>query len=270
VNGPLSHLVDTHAHLEMGQFDADRGEVINRALAAGVERIIAIGTGKPGENSVERTLLLAEQYDCVLAGLGVHPHDARHLDEAYWSRIEAWLGHPRVVLWGEIGLDYYYDNSPREIQREVFARQLRGARERRIPIAIHCRDAWPDMMAILEREWRGDTPGGMLHSFTGSRKEALRCADLGFLVSFSGIVTFKSASGLRDAARALPPECILIETDSPYLAPVPHRGRRNEPSFVAEIARSLAATRRMEVEDLARTTSANARRLLGSRLGPLV
>ena len=268
MSGPELRLVDTHAHLEMGQFDADRPQVIARALEAGVDRIVAIGTGKPGEDSIERTLRLAEEHECVLAGVGVHPHDARLADEAYWARLDIWLEHPRVVLWGEIGLDYYYDHSPPDVQRAVFERQLRGARVRRLPVAIHCRDAWTDMIAILGREWRGDNPGGILHSFTGSPEQALRCADMGFLVSFSGIVTFKNATALRDAARVLPLDRVLLETDCPYLAPVPHRGRRNEPSFVADVARALAETKGICAEELARATTANARRLLGSLAGP--
>jgi TatD DNase family protein len=256
-------LVDTHAHLDMSQFDPDLDGVVARAREAGVRTIVTIGTGNPAGESVEKTLRLAEGFEGVFAGLGVHPHDARLAGADYWKKLDDWLAHPRVVLWGEIGLDYYYDHSPREVQREVFVRQVRGARERRIPIAIHCRDAWPDMMSVIRQEWHGDVPGGILHSFTGTSEQALECAGLGFLVSFSGILTFKNASRLREAARALPEDALLVETDAPYLAPVPHRGKRNEPAFVSDVARCLAEVRGVGLGELAAATTRNARRLLG-------
>jgi TatD DNase family protein len=256
-------IVDSHAHLEMSQFDADRADVIRRAQDAGLELVIAVGTGNPETRSIERTLALAENHDFIYAAVGVHPHDARLADSAYWEELERWVEHPKVVLLGEIGLDYYYDNSPRETQREAFRRQLRMARERRLPIAVHCRDAWPDLAAILREEWGAGHPGGILHSFTGDREQALEGAAMGFLISFSGIVTFKKADELREVARALSLDQILVETDCPYLAPVPHRGKRNEPAFVVDVARCLAATRRMDFEELARKTSQNLRRLTG-------
>jgi TatD DNase family protein len=256
-------LVDSHAHLDMLQFDADRSEVIQRARDAGLGLIIAVGTGNPEDRSIERTLALAENHDLIYAAVGVHPHDARLADLAYWEEIERWVEHPKVVIWGEIGLDYYYNNSPREVQRDAFRKQLRMARRRGIPISIHCRDAWTDLVTILREEWSGDHPGGVLHSFTGNREQALEGVALGFLISFSGIVTFKSAEAVREAARALSPDQILIETDCPYLAPVPHRGKRNEPAFVAEVARCLAVTRQTEFEEIALSTSQNLRRLIG-------
>jgi TatD DNase family protein len=256
-------IVDSHAHLDMPQFDADRADVIRRARDAGLELVIAVGTGNPDDSSIERTLALAENHDLIYAAIGVHPHDARLADSAYWEKLERWAEHPKVVLWGEIGLDYYYDHSPREVQREAFRRQLRMARDRRLPIAVHCRDAWRDLAAILREEWRGDNPGGVLHSFTGDREQAREGAAMGFLISFSGIVTFKKAEELREAARALSLDQILVETDCPYLAPVPHRGKRNEPAFVIHVGRSLADTRQMDFEELARRTSQNIRRLTG-------
>ncbi len=150
-------LIDSHAHLDMRQFDGDRAEVIQRARDAGVELIIAIGTGKPQGVSVEKTLELAEHYDFIWAGIGVSPHDARLADERYLERLEGFAGHPKVILWGEIGLDYYYDLSPREVQRHILGRQLRIARRRRLPVALHCRDAWPDLMTILREEYSGTT-----------------------------------------------------------------------------------------------------------------
>jgi len=256
-------LVDSHAHIEMPQFDADRSEVIQRAKDAGLGLVIAVGTGNPQDHSIERTLNLADSHEFIYAAIGVHPHDARLADAAYWKELERAVEHPKVVLWGEIGLDYYYDYSPRDVQRDAFRTQLQMARRRGIPVSIHCRDAWTDLVTILREEWSGDHPGGVLHSFTGNREQALEGVALGFLISFSGIVTFKSAETLRDAARALSPDQILIETDCPYLAPVPHRGKRNEPAFVEEVARSLAATRVTEFEEIALNTSQNLRRLIG-------
>ncbi len=256
-------IVDSHAHLEMTEFDADREEVIRRAQNAGVELLVSIGTGRPDTAAVEKTLNLAEQYDFIHAGIGVHPHDARFPDSAYWKKLEQLAEHPKVILWGEIGLDYYYDHSPREIQREAFCRQLRIAREHRLPIAVHCRDAWPDLVSILGDGWAGDNPGGILHSFTGDASQAREGVSLGLMISFSGIVTFKKAETLREAARSLPLDRILVETDCPYLAPAPHRGRRNEPAYVLDVGRSLAQTIGVDFEELARRTTMNFRRLTG-------
>ncbi len=256
-------VIDSHAHLDMPQFDADRDRVIQRARDAGLELVVTIITAHPGKPSVEETLALTDEHDFIRAGIGVHPHEAQLPDEAYWDQIARWVEHPKVVLWGEIGLDYFYDQSPREIQREVFRRQLRLAQERRLPVALHCRDAWADLIGIIREEWPPGHPGGIFHSFTGSREQALEGASLGFLISFSGIVTFKKADGLRDAARALSLDQILVETDCPYLAPVPHRGKRNEPAFVVDVARSLAETMQVDFNELARRTSQNFRRLTG-------
>jgi TatD DNase family protein len=166
-----------------------------------------------------------------------------------------------VIAWGEIGLDYHYDNSPRDVQREAFRRQLRMARERRLPAVIHTREAEADTLAILDQEWKDSGLGGIIHCFTGTRRFAEAAIELGFLISFSGVVTFKKAEDLRDTAKHLPPERILIETDSPFLAPVPYRGRRNEPAYVVETARAIAELRGIEVEDFARVTSKNFARL---------
>lgn len=254
-------IVDSHAHLDMNEFDADREEVLRRARDAGLELLVSIGTGRPDTAGVEKTLELAERQDFVYAGIGVHPHDARLPDSAYWKKLDRLAEHPKVVLWGEIGLDYYYDHSPREIQKEAFRRQLQMARDHRLPVAIHCRDAWPDLVSILRDEWTGDNPGGILHSFTGDAAQAREGFSLGFLISFSGIVTFKKAETLREAARSLPLDRILVETDCPYLAPVPHRGKRNEPAYVIDVGRSLAQTIEVEFEELARRTTMNFRRL---------
>jgi len=256
-------IADSHAHLDMPQFDADRDEVIQRARDAGLELLLTIGTGNAEGSSIEKTLELAGRNDFIFAGIGVHPHDARLADAACWKRFQTWCEHPKVVLWGEIGLDYYYDNSPRDTQRVVFRHQLRLAGERGLPVSIHCRDAWPDLTAMVREESRGGPIRGILHSFTGTAEQAQECAAMGFLISFSGIVTFKSAGALRDAARALRLEQVLVETDSPFLAPVPHRGKRNEPALVVAVAQGLAAAMQVSFEELARQTTANLRRLLG-------
>jgi TatD DNase family protein len=262
-------IIDSHAHLDMPQFDADRDAVIRRARDAGLQMLLTIATANPEGSSIEETLDLIEKHDFLYAGIGVHPHDARTADDAYWRRMERWVEHPKVVLWGEIGLDYYYDLSPREVQCAAFRRQIQMARSLQLPVSIHCRDAWPDLIQILRREWAGEERGGILHSFTGNREQAVECAGMGFMVSFSGIVTFKNAESLRDAARALPLDKILVETDSPYLAPVPHRGKRNEPAFVVDVARSLAQTKGVEFEELVRRTTSNILRLLRLGEGPV-
>ena len=255
-------IVDSHAHLDMRQFDPDRETVIQRARDAGVDLILAIGCGTPQGSAIEKTLELTERYDFIWAGIGVSPHDARLADDPYWEQLEKWMAHPRVVLLGEIGLDYHHELSPREVQREALRRQLRMARRHNLPVSIHCRDAWADLLTILEQEYVGATRGAVLHSFTGTRDQALEGAALGFLLSFSGIVTFNNADALREVARALATTQMLVETDCPYLAPVPHRGQRNEPAFVMETVRALARIKGIDVDALARDTSDNALRLL--------
>ena len=256
-------IIDSHAHLDMTQFDADRADVLQRAREAGLHMILTIGTGNPETDSIEKTIDLIEQHDFLYAGVGVHPHDARTADDSYWSRMERWAEHPKVVIWGEIGLDYYYDLSPRDVQRNVFRRQLQMARSLQLPVSIHCRDAWADLVEILKQEWTEREGQGIFHSFTGNSEQALECVARGFLVSFSGIVTFKNAESVRAAARAVPADSMLVETDSPYLAPVPHRGRRNEPAFVVDVARSVAQTVGISYDDLASRTATNLLRLLG-------
>jgi TatD DNase family protein len=258
-------IADSHAHLDMPDFEADLEEVLSRAVAAGLHQIVTIGTARPADDCVERTLRIAEKYDLVFAAIGVHPHDACVADDNYLSWLETAADHPKVVLWGEIGLDYHYDNSPREDQRRALIRQLQIARRKNLPVSIHCRDAWPDLLAILGEEWSGDHPGGILHSFTGTRQHAQAFADLGFLISFSGIVTFKKADGIREAARSLRLDQVLVETDCPWLAPVPHRGKRNEPAFVVDVARGLAGAMGFQPPEIAAATSKNLRHLLRLR-----
>jgi TatD DNase family protein len=259
--------VDSHAHIDGEEFDADRDEVVGRARGAGVCAILNVGTGDPQGGNFERAVALAENYEGVYAAAGVHPHDARLYDEAAERRLlEVLRGSRRVVALGEIGLDYHYDNSPREVQREVFARQLRLARDVGLPVVIHSREADADTAEILSRELTGSGLGGVMHCFGGGRELADAALGLGFMISFAGNVTFKKAEPLREVAAAVPLERILVETDCPYLAPVPFRGRRNEPAFVVETARFLASLRGVPHEELGRATSENFARLFGVEL----
>jgi TatD DNase family protein len=259
--------VDSHAHIDGEEFDADRGEVVARARAAGVRAILNVGTGDPHGGNFERAVASAEEYDGVYAAAGLHPHDARLYDDAAERRLTDVLGgSERVVALGEIGLDYHYDNSPRDVQREVFARQLRLALKASLPVIIHSREADEETVEILRAEYAGATRGGVMHCFGGGRKMAEDVLALGFHISFAGNVTFKKADALREVAREVPPERLLVETDCPYLSPVPFRGRRNEPAHVVETARFLAELRGVEAEELGRVTSENFARLFGVEL----
>ncbi len=255
-------LVDSHVHLDLPQFDPDRPEVIRRASEAGVGILLAVAMASPSRPSIARTLELADGNDSVFAAVGVHPHDARSVDSDYLKSISPHFSHPKAVLWGEIGLDYHYRNSPPDLQRSVFRSQLKLARELNVPVAIHCRDAWADLVAILREESGGGRYRGILHNFAGEPEFAGLCAELGLLVSFSGIMTFHGSDAIREAARSLRLDQVLIETDAPYVAPAPHRGRRNEPSFLIDVAGGLAEAMDVSVDDIARNTTRNFRRLI--------
>ncbi|QQS42072.1 MAG: TatD family hydrolase [Acidobacteriota bacterium] len=235
-------LIDSHCHIDGPRFDEDRDEVVRRALEAGVKAMLNVGTGSPSEDSFEKTRALTEAYDCVYGSAGIHPHDASEYSEEVEERIRKVIrSSAKMIAWGEIGLDYYYDHSPRDVQRDAFRRQIRAAREEELPIIIHSRDANEDTVAILTEECSyEDFRGGIMHCFGGTAEMAEALMPLGFLISFAGNVTFKNAGDLRDAARVVPRESLLVETDCPYLTPVPHRGKRNEPCFVADTARFLA------------------------------
>jgi TatD DNase family protein len=254
--------VDSHAHLDGERFDSDREQVISRAREAGVQTIVAIGNGN-GPADVDCGIRLAEKYDFIYATLGVHPHEARLADEAAYQNMERLAKHPKVIAWGEIGLDYFYDHSPRDVQKEVFIRQMELAAAAKLPIVIHCRpsdasdDAWDDCLELLREHWAAEGLGGILHCFTGNWPQAKSALDLGFMISFAGNITFPKAQQIRDAALQVPLERILIETDSPYLAPVPYRGKRNEPAFVKETARKLAELRASTPEEIGQQTSRN-------------
>ena len=253
--------IDSHAHIEGQEFDADREAVIQRALDAGVEIIVCVGDGEVAADSHAAAFRIAEKYSFIYTTVGVHPHEARLLDDNLCAKLEDLSQHPKVIAWGEIGLDYHYDNSPRDVQREAFRRQLRMARERGLPVSIHTREAETDTLAILGEEWKNSGRGGVIHCFTGTRSFAEAALELGFYISFSGVVTFKKAEDLRETAYALPLDKLLIETDSPFLAPVPYRGRRNEPAYVVETARAIAEARGLDIEEFARATSLNFKQL---------
>lgn len=252
-------LIDSHCHIDGPRFDEDRDEVVRRALDAGVKAMLNVGTGSPSEDSFEKTLALTERYDCIYGSAGIHPHDASEYSDEVEERLRGVLNaSEKMIAWGEIGLDYYYDHSPREVQREVFRRQIRAAREEDLPIIIHSRDANEDTVGILTEECSYEGfRGGIMHCFGGTAEMAEALIPLGFLISFAGNVTFKNAVDLRDAARVVPRERLLVETDCPYLTPVPHRGKRNEPCFVADTATFLAEFYGEEPESLAEQTSNN-------------
>jgi TatD DNase family protein len=253
--------VDSHAHIDGEAFDADRDAVVARAREAGVVAILNVGTGDPHGDDLERAVRIAEQYEGVYAAVGVHPHDARLFDERAAERVyELARARGRVIAWGEIGLDYHYDNSPREVQREVFAQQLRLARELSLPVIIHTREADDDTVATLKAEWGGGHLGGIMHCFSGGYEMAASVLELGFMISFAGNATFKNAGALRDVARRIPLERLLVETDCPFLTPIPFRGRRNEPARVVETARCLAELHGIEVAEFGRITTGNFRR----------
>ena len=250
-------LVDSHCHLDDPKFDQDREETIGRARAAGVETMMAIGTGQ-GPPDLEAGIRLAERYPFIYATVGVHPHDASKATRETFERLRQLAGRDKVLAIGEIGLDYHYDFSPREVQRAVFERQLEIAAETSKPIVIHTREAWEDTLALVAG---GPRAGGIMHCFTGGPREAEEALALGFHLSFGGVLTFPKAENVREAARLTPADRLLVETDCPYLAPTPHRGKRNEPAFLAETVRRLAEVRGQPADEVAAWTSANFHKL---------
>ena len=262
-------IIDSHAHLEVEQFNDDRDAMLDRARAAGVEAILAIGSGTSPAEKIDAAIPFAEKYDWIYATVGVHPHDAAVATEEHFAALDKLGRHPRVIAWGEMGLDYFYDHSPRDVQAQVFRRQLILARATNRPIVIHCRDAWDDCLAILESDWRSSGLGGIFHCFTGTLEQARRGLDLGFMVSFAGNVTYPKAQNLRDVAKELPLDRILTETDSPFLSPQSKRGKRNEPANVVEVAQALANVRNLLADEVAAVTAANFRRFfkLNQRFG---
>ncbi len=255
-------LVDSHCHLDAARFDADRAEVLARARAAGVGAIVNIGCDLAGS---ARSLALAATHDDIWATVGVHPHEAKDAPAGFDDELVRLAAHPRCVAIGECGLDYHYDHSPRDVQQAVFATQLDVARRVGKPVVLHIRpsdghDAFDDAVAVLTSHGGRDV-GGVFHCFTGTVAQARRALDLGFLVSLPGVITFRDAGELPEVARFLPASAVLVETDAPYLAPVPHRGKRNEPAYVALTADAVAAARGDRAEAVREATGANARRL---------
>ena len=268
-------LIDSHCHIDAEAFDQDRDEVVRRAKLAGVAAMLNVGTGDPRSDDFRRAVAIAERYDGVFASVGVHPHDSKQYDDAAEEHlISVAKSSPKVIAWGEIGLDYYYDHSPRDVQRQVFRRQILVARKLGLPIIVHSRDADEDTTEILLDEClrASDSQpfcGGILHCFGGTGEMVAVLTPIGFKVSFAGNITFKNAENLRAAARCVPPEALLIETDSPFLTPVPHRGKRNEPAFVLHTAEFLADLYGIELRALARQTTRNFLDLFGVTLSDL-
>ena len=251
-------LIDTHAHLDDPRYDSDRDLMIRRARDAGVGRMITIGCDL---STSEAAVALADQYPCVYASVGVHPHEVKHMTAGWYGELRRLAAHEKVVAYGEIGLDYHYNHSPAAEQRDRFREQLQLARELRLPVVIHTREAQEDTIEILKKEWSPDL-GGVFHCFSGDAWLAKDALDLGFYLSFSGILTFQNAGMLRDIAKTVPADRLLVETDCPYLTPVPHRGKRNEPAYVRHVAQTLADLfNGADVEAVAESTAANARRL---------
>jgi len=251
-------LIDSHCHIDSDSFDMDRDDVVQRAKDAGVAMMLNIGTGDPHADDYRRAVAVAEKYENVFASVGVHPHDAKLYDDAAEKHLTELAKSEKVIAWGEIGLDFYYDHSPRDVQREVLRRQIRTARELDFPIIIHSRDADGETVEILTEECAGDNfRGGIMHCFGGTASMAEALMQIGFLISFAGNVTFKKADNLRDAARVVPMDKLLIETDCPFLTPVPFRGKRNEPAFVEHTARFLADFYDVEFDTLAEQTTRN-------------
>jgi len=261
-------LVDSHAHLDSERYAEDREAMLLRARAAGVETVLAVGIGD-GPETMHRALDLSREYASnpdtprIVVSAGIHPHEAALADDAALAMLDALAGEPEMVAVGEIGLDYFYDHSPRDVQARAFVAQMEIAAAHRLPILIHCRasaespNAWDDALALLETHWRRSGLGGVLHCFAGETGHAERAMEMGFLVSFAGNITFPKAQPIRDVAAIIPADRLLVETDAPFLAPVPHRGKRNEPAMVRQVAEKLAEVRGVDYENMALTTTKN-------------
>ena len=251
-------LIDSHAHLDDLRYDTDRDNVLQRAQTAGIEAIVTIGCDLA---TSQAAVALAHAHPNIFATIGVHPHEAKEIGEGWYESFRSLAQHPKVVAYGEIGLDYHYDHSPREIQRQRFREQIHLARELALPLVIHTREAQEDTVMILREEGAVDV-GGVFHCFSGDMWLAKDALDLGFYLSFSGVLTFKNATMLRDIAKTVPLDRLMVETDCPYLAPIPYRGKRNEPAYVQYVAETLAEIRgNGSVESIARATVENTKRV---------
>ncbi|MEO8648752.1 MAG: TatD family hydrolase [Acidobacteriota bacterium] len=298
------NLIDSHCHIDGEQFDEDRDEVMRRAKEAGVVAMLNVGTGDPHSDDFSKAVAVAERYENVFAAVGVHPHDAKLYDDVAEQHLIDLAKSEKVIAWGEIGLDYYYDHSPRDVQKEVFRRQIAVAKELGLPIIVHSRDSDEDTLTILADEFRNKSslhcvgegrpskggtpnggsgatagpvnaghenitartafadegvrpPSGVMHCFGGKPEMAKELLDLGFLISFAGNVTFKKAENLREAAAVVPLDRLLVETDCPFLTPVPFRSKRNEPAYVVHTAKFLAEFYGVELDTLAAQTTLN-------------
>ena len=257
---------DSHCHLENNRFDSDRAAVFTRANEAGVTTMLAIGNGEgPGTGTLDCAIKLAHEHDGVYATVGIHPHEAALAKQEDFDELERLSKDEKVIAWGEIGLDYFYDHSPRDVQQQVFLRQMEMAHAAKLPIIIHNRpsdnseNAWDDLFRLLREHWTSTGLGGVLHCFTGTVDHARAALEIGFMISFAGNITYPKAQNIRDAAAMAPLDRIFIETDSPYLAPIPHRGKRNEPAYVVEAARQIAQLRNLAIEEVGKQTSQNFR-----------
>jgi TatD DNase family protein len=273
-------LIDSHAHLDSEKYDADRGAVLAQAYAAGVRAVLSIGIGE-GPATMQRALEISREFAVrdglprIWATAGIHPDEAANADQAAYDKLDRLLAEPEVIAAGEIGLDYYWDTAPHSVQQEVFVRQMEIAAGRKRPIIIHCRasekakdpavssgavsgaGAWNDTLALIESHWKPTGLGGVLHCFSGELEHARRAMECGFLISFAGNITFPKAQPMRDVAMEIPLDRMLVETDAPYLAPVPFRGKRNEPAFVAHTATKIAELFGIEVDEVAAATTRN-------------
>ena len=271
-------LVDSHAHLDSPRYAEDREGVLLRAAEAGVGAILSIGIGEsPAE--MEQSLGVCREFSGqvgvprLFSSAGVYPHATPEIDDAVLARLDSLLAEPEVIACGEIGLDYYHEGAAREVQQREFVRQMEIAAGRKRPILIHCRgtqestDAWEDLLVLLEQHWRPTGLGGVMHCFGAGWEQARRSMDLGFLISFAGNVTYPKAQGLRDVAGLVPLESLLVETDAPWLAPMPNRGKRNEPAWVTEAARTVAGVKGLQVEEVGEATTKNFFRLFALKGG---
>jgi TatD DNase family protein len=268
-------MIDSHAHLDSRRYDEDREALLERAFAAGVRAILSIGIGD-GPDTMHQALDISREYSGrpdlpkIWASAGVHPHEARLADEAAYAKLDHLLQQPEVLACGEIGLDYFYDHSPRDIQKAVFTRQMELAAAHKKPIIIHCRpsnnstDAWDDTLEMLRTDWSGTGLGGILHCFTGELHHASEAINLGFLISFAGNITFPKAQPIRDAAVAVPLDRMLIETDAPFLAPIPNRG--NESAWVKEVAAKIAEIRNIDPDEVSSSTTSNFCTFFGTEI----
>jgi TatD DNase family protein len=250
--------IDSHTHLEMREFDGDRSDVVTRAASAGVGCMVTVGTTL---DDCRKAVELAHRYPSVYAAIGIHPHEAIHIDEETYGQLKVMATDERVVAWGEIGLDFFRNHSPRDVQIQRFEEQLRIAEALDLPFIIHDREAHGQTLSML-KGWKGRR-GGVIHCFSGDVAMARTCLDMGFYISIAGPVTYPKSDRLQTVVRYVPLDRLLIETDAPYLSPQPNRGKRNEPAFVVHTARQVATLKAVPLEDVGRITSENAKTLFG-------